>query len=160
MFPKAGCQGPRQSAERFCKPWEGHPQRPTGSKPAITFGQSESVIIRDISGGRQCEARGILSSMTKMYDQRLRETLADGFEKRTSMKRSVQVRGKRTSISLEQEFWDAFREIAASRRVRLSDLVSEVFVAHNNLNLSSGIRIFVLNHFQTRAKPSSGVPTD
>ena len=88
--------------------------------------------------------------MTKGYEARLREVSANGFDDKTSNKRSIHVRGRRTSVSLEQEFWDAFREIAASKGVGLSDLASEIFVAHNNPNLSSGIRIYVLNYFQSR----------
>jgi len=73
----------------------------------------------------------------------------EGFEVDKTPKRSIVVNGKRTSISVEQEFWEAFRMIAASKRTRLSDLASEIAVAHGNQpNLSSGIRVYILSYYQ------------
>ena len=64
------------------------------------------------------------------------------------IKRSVVLAGHKTSISLEDAFWDSFREIAASRGMPLSALLSEVELGHHHGNLSSGIRLFVLNHYR------------
>ena len=80
----------------------------------------------------------------------------EGFEITKTQKHSIEVKGKRTSVSLEQEFWDAFREIAASKRIRLSDLASEISITFGDQpNLSSGIRVFVLNHYQRLAADRS-----
>ena len=77
-----------------------------------------------------------------------RASMREGFEVNRTPKRNVKVNGKQTSISIEQEFWDAFRSIAASKGINLSDLASEIAAAHGDQpNLSSGIRIFVLNYY-------------
>lgn len=62
-------------------------------------------------------------------------------------KRSVLVAGHRTSVSLEPEFWDALKSIAAKRGASLNQLIAGID-AHRNGNLSSAIRIFVLKSLQ------------
>jgi len=65
------------------------------------------------------------------------------------LKRSITVNGRKTSVSLEDEFWDALNEIAARRRQSVGELVS-LFVRQNRpANLSSAIRIFVVEHFRS-----------
>jgi predicted DNA-binding ribbon-helix-helix protein len=59
-------------------------------------------------------------------------------------KRSVLLAGHRTSISLEEPFWAALREIAARRGVSLNVLVAEVDERRSG-NLSSALRVFVLD---------------
>ena len=68
--------------------------------------------------------------------------------KSSIVKRSVIVGRHKTSVSLEDAFWRGLKEIAASRRVRLSDLVAGINTERENGNLSSAIRLFVLNHYQ------------
>jgi predicted DNA-binding ribbon-helix-helix protein len=58
-------------------------------------------------------------------------------------KRSVLIAGHRTSISLEEPFWRALREIAARRGVSLNALVAGIDAARQG-NLSSALRVFVL----------------
>ena len=58
-------------------------------------------------------------------------------------KRSVSIAGHRTSISLENAFWDALKDIAAQRDVALAQLIREID-ATRQTNLSSAIRVFVL----------------
>jgi predicted DNA-binding ribbon-helix-helix protein len=65
--------------------------------------------------------------------------------------------GKRTSISLEREFWDAFLEIAAARRVSPGDLLSVAVAEAPAVNRSSAVRIFVLMHFRRLATDRSGM---
>jgi predicted DNA-binding ribbon-helix-helix protein len=48
------------------------------------------------------------------------------------IKRSVVVSGYKTSVSLEDAFWDAFKEIAASRGMPLTTLLSEVQLGHHH----------------------------
>ena len=64
------------------------------------------------------------------------------------VKRSVVLAGHKTSVSLEDAFWRG--RIAATRRVRLSDLVGSIDTERQHGNLSSAIRLFVLSHYQTR----------
>jgi predicted DNA-binding ribbon-helix-helix protein len=67
------------------------------------------------------------------------------------IKRSVVIRGHKTSVSLEQPFWDAFRDIAESERVSTSALLRKVDAERNQANMSSAIRVFVLRHMRTLA---------
>ena len=59
-------------------------------------------------------------------------------------KHSLTIAGHRTSISLEQAFWDALREIADARRLSLAALIGEIDASRGAANLSSAIRVFVL----------------
>lgn len=61
-------------------------------------------------------------------------------------KHSLVVSGHRTSISLEEAFWLALREIAAARGSSLAALVAEIDSARAGANLSSAIRVFVLQY--------------
>lgn len=65
-------------------------------------------------------------------------------------KRSVIVSGHRTSVSLEEIFWEALAELAAERRVSVNHLVTEID-RENPSNLSSAIRIHILQTFRERA---------
>lgn len=58
-------------------------------------------------------------------------------------KRSVTIAGHRTSVSLEQPFWDALRDIARSRGTSLNALIAEIDRGRDG-NLSSALRVFVL----------------
>jgi predicted DNA-binding ribbon-helix-helix protein len=60
------------------------------------------------------------------------------------VKRSLVVAGHRTSVSLEDAFWRRLQAIAASRRVSVNSLAAEVDVARGKANLSSALRVFVL----------------
>jgi predicted DNA-binding ribbon-helix-helix protein len=60
------------------------------------------------------------------------------------LKRSLTIKGHRTSISLEPEFWVALRNIAIVRNLSLADLVAEIDAARADRNLSSAIRVHVL----------------
>jgi predicted DNA-binding ribbon-helix-helix protein len=67
-------------------------------------------------------------------------------------KRSIHLHGQKTSVSLEDEFWDAFRQIAAARSERLPDLIDTIARERpQGVNLSSAVRLFVLRH--VRASP-------
>ncbi len=67
------------------------------------------------------------------------------------VKRSIVVAGHKTSVSLEEAFWNGMKEISAIRGVTLSELVGEIDGGRQQGNLSSAIRLFVLNYFRTRA---------
>lgn len=59
-------------------------------------------------------------------------------------KHSLTLRGHRTSVSLEQAFWDGFREIAAARGLTMNALAVEIDAARDDIGLASAIRVFVL----------------
>jgi predicted DNA-binding ribbon-helix-helix protein len=66
------------------------------------------------------------------------------------VKRSIVVGGHKTSVSLEDPFWDAMKEIAALMRMTLSELISQIDTDREHSNLSSAIRLFVLDHYMSR----------
>jgi predicted DNA-binding ribbon-helix-helix protein len=64
-------------------------------------------------------------------------------------KHSLTLHGHRTSISLEPEFWDAFRSIAAETGKPFNVLAAEIDDARlGDEGLASAIRVFVLNHYR------------
>lgn len=68
--------------------------------------------------------------------------------KSTIVKRSVTIGGHKTSVSLESEFWVGLRDIAARRHQSLSALLVEIDSARQASNLSSQIRLFVLEQYR------------
>jgi predicted DNA-binding ribbon-helix-helix protein len=66
----------------------------------------------------------------------------------TVVKRSIVIAGHRTSISLEDSFWKALKDIAKQRGETLSDLVAAIDDKRRGGNLSSAIRVFVLDHYR------------
>lgn len=65
-------------------------------------------------------------------------------------KHSVSIRGHRTSLSLENEFWDELCSIADSRQMPVARLITEIDAARQpDQNLSSAIRVFVFNQLKT-----------
>jgi predicted DNA-binding ribbon-helix-helix protein len=66
------------------------------------------------------------------------------------VKRSVVLAGHKTSVSLEEAFWRGLKDIASSRRSTLSNLIGSINTDREG-NLSSAIRLFVLNHYKAGA---------
>ena len=64
------------------------------------------------------------------------------------VKRSIVIAGHKTSVSLEDAFWQGLKEIATGRDLTLSDLVAEIDSDRSQGNLSSAIRLFVLDHYR------------
>jgi predicted DNA-binding ribbon-helix-helix protein len=67
------------------------------------------------------------------------------------LKRSVVIGGHKTSVSLEDEFWSGLKEIAAAHSTTLSDLVARIERGRQQGNLSSTLRLFVLESYRQRA---------
>ena len=74
------------------------------------------------------------------------------------VKRSIVLAGHKTSVSLEDAFWEGLKVIAKSKRKTMSDLVGGIDTDRKHGNLSSALRLFVLDHFQKRA--ASGLVVD
>jgi predicted DNA-binding ribbon-helix-helix protein len=66
------------------------------------------------------------------------------------IKRSVVIASHKTSVSLEDEFWQALKEAATARGMTLSYLVTSIDVDRQQTNLSSCLRLFVLNFYRNR----------
>ena len=75
------------------------------------------------------------------------------------IKRSVVIAGHKTSISLEQPFWDILREIAAAETSSLSALLRKIDNARSQSNLSSAVRVFALEHVRSRADSAQEPPS-
>jgi len=71
--------------------------------------------------------------------------------KSSIVKRSVSITGHKTSVSLEDAFWSSLRQIAKQRHETLSDLIAKVDADRQHVNLSSCIRLFVLDHVRDQA---------
>ncbi|WP_210179659.1 ribbon-helix-helix domain-containing protein [Bosea sp. PAMC 26642] len=63
-------------------------------------------------------------------------------------KRSLAIAGHRTSVSLEDPFWDALKQIAAADGRTMAALVAEVDSRRGATNLSSALRLHVLEHYR------------
>jgi len=70
------------------------------------------------------------------------------------VKRSIVVGGHKTSVSLEDAFWKGLKEIASKREVTLSQLVGSVDAERRHGNLSSGLRLFVLDYYRSMIVPA------
>ena len=60
------------------------------------------------------------------------------------LKRSLTIAGHRTSLSLEQEFWAELKKFAGQERKTIATLVSEIDASRGDRNLSSAIRVWIL----------------
>ena len=68
--------------------------------------------------------------------------------KSSVIKRSIVIDGHKTSVSLEDPFWNDLKKIAHIQSVTLSELVARIHGTRKQSNLSSAIRVFVLHHFR------------
>ncbi len=76
------------------------------------------------------------------------------------IKRSVVIAGHKTSISIEDAFWHALKEIANERGIRLSGLIGLIKAARpQGSNLSSAVRVYVLQQLRARLRALLNVPT-
>jgi predicted DNA-binding ribbon-helix-helix protein len=66
------------------------------------------------------------------------------------LKRSIVIAHRKTSVSLEDQFWNALKEIADARHQTISGMVTTIKMAHKQKNLSSAIRQFVLAYYRDR----------
>ena len=81
------------------------------------------------------------------------------------VKRSLTIAGHRTSVSLEDAFWDALREIAETRGIGMAALVTEIDRARalepgEATGLATAIRLHVLAHFRARASEAAARSPD
>jgi len=72
------------------------------------------------------------------------------------VKRSIVIAGHKTSVSLEDAFWKGLKEIAGNREMTLSDMVAAIDTDRRHGNLSSAIRLFVLDHYRTHMAEERG----
>jgi predicted DNA-binding ribbon-helix-helix protein len=85
--------------------------------------------------------------------------ISGGCMKSAITKRSVVIGGHKTSVSLEEPFWNAVREIAVQQQITVSSLLRQIDLGRHNANLSSAIRVYVLENMRTQvasARESNG----
>ena len=75
-------------------------------------------------------------------------------------KKSIVVGGRKTSVSLEGEFWRGIKDIAGEEGVPVSDLITRIDAARTHANLSSALRLFVLDYDQRRARSDQRIDGD
>ena len=66
------------------------------------------------------------------------------------VKRSIRIHGRKTTVSLENEFWDGLHEIARREETSASELLNRINEERDTANLSAAICLFVYNHFRAR----------
>ena len=67
-------------------------------------------------------------------------------------KRSIVIAGHKTSVSLEDQFWNSLKEIARERDMTLAALVAAIDGNREHANLSSAIRLFVLGFYRDQLR--------
>jgi len=77
----------------------------------------------------------------------------------TVVKRSVVIAGHKTSISLEEPFWTCVKDIALGQDLTVQQMVANIDSARKQGNLSSAVRLFVLEHYRSRAKTIGAIAT-
>ena len=79
------------------------------------------------------------------------------------VKRSIVIAGHKTSVSLEDAFWKGLKEIASGRAATLSELVASIDADRQHGNLSSALRLFVLDFYRNQVREEvslQGTPRD
>lgn len=72
------------------------------------------------------------------------------------IKRSIVIAGHKTSVSLEDPFWSELKDIAERQRLTLSSMVGDIDTQRRQGNLSSAIRLFVLDNVRNRHPEFAG----
>ena len=80
--------------------------------------------------------------------------------KSSILKRSIAIDGHKTSVSLEDAFWNDLKEIAQIQRATVSKLVAKIDGERQQGNLSSAIRLFVLGYFLNKHRIEDGVNSE
>jgi predicted DNA-binding ribbon-helix-helix protein len=63
-------------------------------------------------------------------------------------RRSIVIAGHKTSVSVEDEFWDSLKEIASERGTSVGGMIGAIDGGRKHANLSSAIRLFVLGFYR------------
>jgi predicted DNA-binding ribbon-helix-helix protein len=73
------------------------------------------------------------------------------------LKRSIIIAGHKTSVSIEDEFWDSLKEIAGDRSMSVGAMIGAIDGDREHANLSSAIRLFVLGYYRDQIARWRGV---
>src|SRR5262245_14462556 len=142
----------------------GHCRRPYWTAAAFVIGRTTAVLVDGCSVivcGRVHRLCYFCNAPKSFFDRHgagrfFRWDVADllqmggVFMKSLVIKRSVVVAGHKTSVSLEDAFWKGLKEIARERDITLSELVGTIDSEREYGNLSSVLRLFVLDFYCTQ----------
>jgi predicted DNA-binding ribbon-helix-helix protein len=113
--------------------------------PAVAFGQQVPANVATASGAGEQHTQAIVGASTSPRASEI--IFMEGLGQRLHTKRSIEINGHPTGVSLEDAFWNALKEIAATRHVSVSDLIATINKERQHTNLSSVLRLFVLEHY-------------
>ena len=116
--------------------------RPTPSPKTLRRSHPQ----RGQKAGRSLFLRGRIESGSRS-NRPVMKSLITGY--------SIVIAGRKTKVSLERTFWECLREIAKERNESVSSLVSKINADRQTPNLSSAIRMFVLDYYRNRASAGS-----
>jgi predicted DNA-binding ribbon-helix-helix protein len=122
---------------------------PPTDLPDLSSGTEFTSFAAPISGG-ESHAHTSAAPTIKMNgpSSGFVKKLERGFGRESRVARhSIVVAGRRTSLTLEDIFWGCLREIAHERALTLSQIVTAINAARCHTNLSSAIRVFILEHY-------------
>jgi predicted DNA-binding ribbon-helix-helix protein len=68
------------------------------------------------------------------------------------VKHSLTLRGHRTSVSLEAEFWQAFRDLCEAEGKPINVMAAEIDITRGDVGLASAIRVFILRRYQASSR--------
>jgi predicted DNA-binding ribbon-helix-helix protein len=88
------------------------------------------------------------ATLNLLYEDKWVRELAGGLMKSLIVKHTIIIDGHKTSVSLEGAFWNDLKKIAHAKEATLTELVAEIDQAREQGNLSSAIRLYVLEHFR------------
>ena len=104
------------------------------------------------AGNRELNSCSCVAPAAGKFRQRQPGGHMQGTAKSAVTKRSVVIGGHKTSVSLEEPFWSEVRAIAESERITVSNLLRRIDRERSNANLSSSIRVYVLEHVRDRLR--------
>jgi predicted DNA-binding ribbon-helix-helix protein len=73
----------------------------------------------------------------------------------TVKKRSIVIGSHKTSVSLKDSFWTSLKQVAHDRATTVAELIAVLDATRKGGNLSSAIRVFLLNHYRNNVAPNS-----
>jgi predicted DNA-binding ribbon-helix-helix protein len=101
----------------------------------------------------ECHGEGVTAmTCAEMKSSRAALRPSRAAMKSLILKRSIMIAGQKTSVSLEDEFWQALKQIAAGLDIKMAELVHQIGQQREYGNLSSALRLFVLEHYLSRAR--------
>jgi predicted DNA-binding ribbon-helix-helix protein len=103
--------------------------------------RAEDTLRQQLNDLHRCHAAEVRQDQAPQRPRRMKSPI---------VKHSISIAGHKTSVSLENAFWKDLREIAAERHMKVSDLARTIRIEREKGNLSSAIRLFVLEFHQKK----------